>query len=741
MQIRLRAVPAALLCAGLLSLAWAPANAQKKNAERQAYFGQTHIHTSWSFDAFIFGTMATGPEEAYQYSLGQAVQHPGGFAVKMEKPLDFAAVTDHSEYMGTVRLANDPASALSKLPIAEKLRVRSKEDIQRIYLYVGQSLMSNEPIKELNSPEVAGDVWKEVVRIADKYYQPGKFTTFAAYEWSSTPNNRNMHRNVFFRDSKKVPARPFTAIDSTNPEDLWVWMDAQRKEGNEVLAISHNANLSDGIMFPTEVDNKGRPIDAAWAQSRMRNEMLSEIQQLKGASETHPVLSPNDEFAGHEILAYLFGNVTRAPRINGSYFREAYQNGLAMQETRGYNPYKFGVVGASDTHNTVASYTASNYSGGHGRTDATAKVRLADVETAGMKMRNLATSGLAGVWADENTREAIFGAMQRKETFGTSGVRIKVRMFGGWGFRPEVLKRKDWVAAGYADGVPMGGDLSAPTAKAPSFIVQAVKDPQEANLDRIQIVKGWSSSGQIFEKVYDVAWSGKRKPAAATGKLPAVGNTVDVKDASYTNTIGAVELKTVWTDPEFDPSVHAFYYARVLQIPTPRWTTYDAKTVGVAPPGDLPATTQERAWSSPIWYSPTAEAAKSAKRGMTVDDLKQKGATALDDAALKQLVVGKKVRVRNVVTGQRFEVFYAATGQRLITSINGRQPDPGHLVDPTHSAEPGSPAPYEIKDGRIFTTIGATPFEVAVYKVGDKYVASRASEFGYANYEVEAIGN
>ena len=429
--------------------------------------------------------------------------------VQIKRPLDFQAVTDHSEYMGTIRLANDPQSDLSKLPIAEKLKVRSKEDMQKVYLFLATSIIT-EPIKELVSPDVAGSVWKRVVEAADKYYQPGKFTTFAAYEWSSTPDNRNLHRNILFKDTKKVPALPFSSIDSDHPEDLWNWMDGQRKAGNEVLAISHNANLSDGVMFPLEVDSKGRPIDAAWAQSRVNNEPLSEIQQLKGASETHPALSPNDEFARHEILEYLLGGVDRAPRLHGSYIREAYQNGLAMQDTRGYNPYKFGLVGASDTHGTAAAYTQSNYFGGHGLLDATPQARMSGVKTAGMTMDKLSTSGLGGVWAEENTREAIFAAMQRKETFGTSGVRIKVRFFGGWDFAPNVVQSKDWVKTGYANGVPMGGDLPAAKSKAPTFIVWAVKDPDDANLDRIQIVKGWTRNGQIFEKIYDVAWSNRK---------------------------------------------------------------------------------------------------------------------------------------------------------------------------------------------------------------------------------------
>ncbi len=730
---------------GLGALAVSPTFAQG-NPERNVYFGQTHVHTSWSFDAYVFGNTVTGPEEAYKYALGQPIKHPGGYTVQLKRPLDFQAVTDHAEYVGTVRLANDPGSELSKLPIADKLKVRSQDDIQKIYLFLGASLLKNEPIKELLDPEVAGGIWKQTVAIADKYYQPGKFTTFAAYEWTSTPNNSNMHRNVIFKDTKKVPDVPYSSINSTHPEDLWSWMDAQRRAGNELLAISHNANLSDGIMFPLDVDSKGRPIDAAWAQDRMNNEPLSEITQLKGTSETHPSLSPNDEFANFEIFTYLLGGATRAPKIHGSYIREAYQNGLGMQDARGYNPYKFGVVGASNSHDTAVAYLQSNYFGGHGLLDATPQARLSGKETAGAMMDLLSVSGLGGVWAEENTRASIFAAMQRKETFGTSGPRIQVRLFGGWGFGPDVLQQKDWVKTGYADGVPMGADLPPPKSNAPSFVVWAVKDPDEANLDRIQIVKGWTRSGQIFEKVYDVAWSGDRKLTHAPVQnvlyggndmtLPPVGNTVDIKNASYTNTVGAVELKTVWTDPDFEPGLHAFYYARVLQIPTPRWTTYDAKTLGVPPPSNVPATLQERAWTSPIWYTPTADMRAKAPHGPTVADLTQRGATTLDDAQLRDLIVGKTFKVHNTVTDQRFEITYAAGGRRLISGINGKMPDPEQMGDVMHPSSLGT-ADYEIRDGRIVTTIEGTPFEVTVYRLGDKLIAARSSEFGYANYEVE----
>jgi hypothetical protein len=721
----------------LLGAADSPALAQKKNPEREAFFGETHVHTGWSFDAFIFGNTLTGPEEAYKYAKGETIKHPLGYPIKITTPLDWMGVTDHSEYAGTVKLANTPGSAISKLPIAEKLKVRDAADIQRIYLWLGYTIVDKKPIKELIDPAVAGSVWKENNAIADRANQPGKFTAFCSYEWTSTPDNRNMHRNVFFKDCAKVPAMPFSAIDSSAPEDLWNWMDTQRRAGIELLAISHNANLSDGIMFPMEVDFKGRPIDKAWAESRDRNERLTEIKQIKGASETHPTLSPNDEFANFEILTYLLGDPAgRIPTIAGSYIRDGLKTGLAMQDTRGYNPYKTGVVGGSDSHNTGVPYRQQNFFGGHGRADGAEKERMAGHVFAGLDTRLENPAGLTGVWAEENTRASLFEAMQRKETFATSGPRIKVRFFGGWEYAPGLLSQKDWVKTGYASGVPMGGDLPAMKGKAPSFVVWAVKDPTSGNLDRVQIVKGWSKNGQTFEKVFDVVWAGNRKPDRVTGKVPAIGTTVNVAQATYTNTLGSVELKRVWTDPEFDPSVDAFYYARVLEIPTPRWTTIQAKRVGVVPPDVVAATVQERAWSSPIWYTPSAEAKKAVKPALTVADLKQKGAEQLDDAKLTALIVGKSTWVRNNTTGGVFQVVWSESGRRLITNVDGKVPEPGQIGDVMHSGEMGSPAAFAIKDGRIVTSIGNVPYYVTLYKLGDKYFAARSSEFGYANYEV-----
>jgi Protein of unknown function (DUF3604) len=709
--------------------AWAQSTA---NPERNAYFGQTHQHTSWSLDAYIIGNTLAGPEDAYKFAMGQPIKHPAAnYMVKIGRPLDFEGVTDHSEYAGMLSLVNDPSSPLSKLPIAAKLKVKSPEDVNRVFQFLAGSIAKREPIKELTDPKVAGSVWAQNNAIADKYYRPGKFTTFCSYEWTSMPNNQNMHRNVFFKDCAKVPVQPFSAIDSDKAEDLWAWMDGQRKAGNEVLAISHNANLSNGLMFPVDVDGKGRPIDSAWAQERLDNEPLTEIKQVKGTSETHPDLSPNDEFAGFEIMNYLIGIDNSSAKLIGGYARQAYMDGLAMQDTRGYNPYKFGFIGAGDSHNTATNYSQSNYFGDHGGVDATPQARLAGKVMSGMNILETGTSGLAGVWAEENTRASIFAAMQRKETFGTSGVRIKVRLFGGWEYRPDVLKQKDWVKVAYAGGVPMGGDLPAAKGKSPSFIVQAIKDPDDGNLDRIQIIKGWTKNGQTFEKIYDVAWSGDRKVDPATGKLPPVGSTVDILSATYKNTIGAVELKQVWSDPEFDPALQAVYYARVLQIPTPRWSTYDAKKLGVLPPSNVAASIQERAWTSPIWYTPSDTTHATASRGLTVAELKQRGATALDEAQLKEFTLGKTLKVRNTVTGTDFDILYGAAGERVVTAV---APQAAFELSPTVT---GSTASYVIRDGQLITTINKSPFAVTVYKLGDKYYGARSNEFGYANYEVE----
>src|SRR5271165_505377 len=587
------------------------------NPDRNAYFGEEHIHTSWSMDAWLMGNRITDPNDALKYAQGQTIKHPMGYDITIDTPMDFMGVTDHSEYVGITAEANTPGSAVSKMPEAQPLILKNPNDqaeIQRAFTYL-VGLNSGPPVKVFMSPAVAGSIWKKNVDIANANNHPGKFTAFCSYEWTSMPNYRNLHRNIFFKDCAKVPEMPYSALDSTHPEDLWNWMDTQRKAGNELLAISHNANLSDGWMYPVDLDSFGRPIDAAWATSRDRNERLVEIKQIKGQSETHPLLSPNDEFASYELFSGLLGappTVGRVDHIQGGFARQALKDGITMQDTRGYNPYKFGMAAGSDSHNTGAPYRQDNFYGGHAEIDGTLDRRMAGVMAFGtIDVRLENPAGLTGVWAEENTRESLWDAMYRKETFGVSGPHIKVRFFGGWDFNKDILNASDWVHQSYAKGVPMGADLPPLKGTAPTFVVWAVKDPTSGNLDRIQIVKGWTKNGQSFEKIFDVVWSGDRKPDKWSGRVPAIKSTVDLEKATYTNDVGSVELKTVWTDPEFDSSLHAFYYARVLEIPTPRWTLMQAVKAGLTPPDVVPLTGQERAWSSPIWYTPSAEARKN----------------------------------------------------------------------------------------------------------------------------------
>ena len=714
------------------------------NPERNAYFGEQHIHTSWSVDAWLFGNHLTGPNEALEYAQGKAIKHPQGYMIQIEQPLDWMGVTDHSEYVGVTKMANTPGSELSKLPEAQPLILKDPNnpaDVEKVFSYL-VSLVSKPPIKAFMSPKIAGTIWKENVEIANKNNKPGKFTAFCSYEFTSQHNFRNLHRNVYFR-SDKVPEMPFSSLDSWHPEDLWKWMDTQREAGMELLAISHNANLSDGWMYPTDVDSLGRPIDAAWAASRDRNERLIEMKQIKGQSETHPLLSPNDEFANYEITSFLIGlpeDSGRIPHIVGSYARQALKDGLTMQDTRGYNPYKFGVVAGSDSHNTGAPYRQNNFYGGHGLNDGTIETRMSGHIFTGLDVHYENPAGLSGVWSEENTRASLWDAMHRRETFATSGPRIKVRFFGGWDYDNALPAGKDWVKTAYSAGVPMGGDLPPLKGKAPKFVVWAVKDPTAGNLDRIQIVKGWTKHGQSFEKVYDVVWAGDRKVDPSTDTLEPVQSTVDIAQGTYKNTTGSTELKTVWTDPDFDPSQHAFYYARALEIPTPRWSTIQAKQLGIAPPDVVPAIVQERAWSSPIWYTPAAEALKGAKPGLTVADLTGKGATALGEEELKKLVVGKAIWLRNTVTGEPVKIRYDENGTAIILHVGDRSKLPAGVGNLPRESYQTVPMPYSIREGKIVNSVGGAPFEMTVYKQGDSLYAARSNEFGFANYEILAKG-
>jgi hypothetical protein len=578
------------------------------NPDRNAYFGDVHVHTGWSFDAFTNGSRAT-PTDAYAWAQGREITNSGfGGKIQIQTPLDFYMVAEHAEFMGVFNQMSNPESPLSKTELAKG--VNSPDPMVRMETFAGilRDMSAGKIDPVLTNPDLARSVWTEIVKAADAAYQPGHFTTFAGFEWTSNPQKRNLHRVVVFRDTQHLPEMVLSALESEDPETLWMWMDKLRERGATMLAIPHNANASDGRMFEL-VKFDGKPIDAAYNRTRAANEPLYEISQIKGTSETHPGLSPNDEFAGFEQWDYtLSADYERPKNRRGSFARQALLDGLSQEAAGNGNPFKYGFIGDTDTHNAAGSNEEYNYTGKFAfENDASHRLKGMEGQPAGQvkQVQEFSSGGLAGVWAEENTRESIYDAMQRRETFGTSGTMIKVRFFGGWDFTDADIRGANVVKTGYARGVPMGSDLKAPAGKAPSFLLMASKDPKSGNLDRVQIVKGWlDARGKQHEKVFDVVWSGDRKPDPKTGKVPPVGDTVDPATAQYTNSIGAAELASVWTDPDFNPAERAFYYVRVIEIPTPRWSTIDAVRLGVPVPQGLPVSIQERAWTSPIWYTP-----------------------------------------------------------------------------------------------------------------------------------------
>jgi hypothetical protein len=604
--------------------------------ERRLYWGDTHLHTSYSPDAFLMQNQSATPDTAYQYAKGAPVIHPLHRArVQIETPLDFLVVSDHAEFMGVVPkiLQGDPlvtGTPTGKRYAEMAAAGKAIEVFTELIAQVNGVIPVN---PELNSPTISSAVWGEIMDAADHHNDPGTFTAFMGWEWSSTPGGANLHRVVLMRDGREVGDQfiPYSSLESDQPEDLWKWLDKTSAEvGGQFLAIPHNSNISAGKMFPLQ-DSAGAVLTPGYAQNRMRWEPLVEMTQIKGDSETHPGLSPNDEFAEFETYDHLIaaegaesaivfsdaflGELSERDRdyvkanperieLVGNYARSALLRGLAVENRIGSNPYKFGMIGSTDSHTGLASAEENNF---HGKMalDSTPENKAKEI-VPGTSGWDMGAAGLVAVWAEENTRASLFDAMRRKEVYATSGPRIGLRFFGGWDFSEADFDGGDIATAGYSRGTPMGGELSgAAGGQAPTFLVMAIKDPVEANLDRIQIVKGWlDESGGVQEKVFDLAWSGDRQQGA-DGKVPAVGNTVDLKTGTYSNTIGATELAAAWADPEFDPGLPAFYYVRVLQIPTPRHTLLDAIALGIDPAvTGHPATIQDRAYSSPIWYSP-----------------------------------------------------------------------------------------------------------------------------------------
>jgi hypothetical protein len=586
----------------------------------RVYWGDTHVHTSYSMDAGAFGARL-GPRDAYIFAKGNEITTSTGQRAKLSRPLDFIAVTDHSDGFGFFPLLFAGDSNILSYPQGRRWYdlIQSGQGATaavEIVMSFSQGKMA-EGLLPLPGTTAYRSAWDETIKAAEEANEPGRFTAFIGYEWTSNTGGNNLHRNIIFRNNgdKASMVEPFTTqkpLGSDNPRDLWKWMaEYEQKTGGRVLTIAHNGNLSNGRMFPIIESFTGKPIDREYAQTRAQRERIYEVTQIKGDGEAHPFLSPNDEFANYE--RWDKGNLDlselkKPEMLEYEYARAALRNGLKLEKELGVNPYKFGMIGSTDSHTALATADEDNF---WGKTSASepsptrATHPFIKTDKAVIMGWEQTASGYAGIWATENTREALFDAMQRKEVYATTGPRMIVRFFGGWDFQPGDANNRHPAVVGYSKGVPMGGDLSnAPTGKSPSFLVAALRDPIGANLDRIQIIKGWlDAGGQTHEKIYEVVWAGDRK-LDAKGKLPPVGDTVDVPDATYTNTIGAPELIKVWKDPDFDASQRAFYYVRVLEIPTPRWTAYDAKYFGITMPPDVPMKGQERAYTSPIWYTP-----------------------------------------------------------------------------------------------------------------------------------------
>ena len=633
----------------------------KPNKDRNPYYGDLHVHTKYSFDAYVFGVTAS-PDDAYRYAKGESVKHPLGYEMKLREPLDFYAVTDHGFYMGMIQAYADTSTDISQNEFAEpfhnlnrldNLTVESAGERSNIFSSVlGATIIQPYPdwhpklLKAYLTRNTQGalqsfdydihkSAWADVARSANEHNDPGHFTTFIGYEFTTSTDieGGNLHRNVIF-NSSKASIRPWTRIDSINPEDLWTWQDKLRDKGVDTIAIPHNSNGSNGQMFEME-SFKGNALDIEYAKKRMRNEPLVEITQVKGTSDTHPLLSPDDEWADFEIMDVRVGS--RPPtysKPSGSYVREAYLNGLTLEFTKQGNPYKFGLIGSTDTHVVAASLDESNFWSKVGLLDGdpenrgsvplkeenverldeymrafnqpVSRVSLEQGEYANTGFTQWGASGLAAAWAEENTRESIFNAFRRKETFATTGTRIAVRFFGGYNLSSIDLNSESLVSEAYEKGVTMGSDLLHNENKIPEFLVWAQRDKNGAPLQRIQIIKGWidNNSGRPKEKVFDVACSDGMQPDPITNRCPDNGARVNINDCSISTNVGSSELKTVWKDPEFAPDDKTFYYVRVLENPTCRWSTWDAIKAGYKPREGLHETIQERAWSSPIWYIP-----------------------------------------------------------------------------------------------------------------------------------------
>ncbi len=714
--------------------------------QTQLYWGDTHLHTNYSPDAYSLLTTTADPDSSYRFAKGlPVIADLSRQRVQIKTPLDFLVVTDHAEFMGTfpeLIKGNKELLNTKNGPRWKKMLEEGKGG-EVFFEIVGLANSDIQALVELNSEPIRRSVWGEIVDSAERHNDPGKFTAFIGWEWSSLPDGRNLHRIIFTPDGKTKAMQylPYSLIDSSKPRDLYNFLATTSDAvGTDFVAIAHNMNLSGGSMFPL-YDEDGRPIDLEYANMRERWEPVDEVTQYKGDSEAHPKLSPNDQFADFETYEHaLDPTATEALDPDpGDYARTALMRGLELENSIGKNPFKFGMVGATDSHTGFSSAEENNFLGKYAL-DSIPENKTKET-VPGAVGWDAAAEGLAGVWATENTREAITAAFKRKEVYATTGPRIQLRLFGGYDYTASDARAADLASAGYAKGVPMGGDLAqAPQGKAPTFLIHAAKDPKEANLDRIQVIKGWlAEDGKTHEKIYDVALSDGR-----TDGSQAVGNTVDLKTGKYTNDIGARELVAVWSDPDFDPGLRAFYYTRVIQIPTPRHSLYDAIALGIDPKETKhPATIQERAYSSPIWYTPNPGKLKEVTKlviakmpGMSVDSAVKEGFSQMTGDEIRKTLLGKTLMLKDLTSGKVYEGKLLETGKRVLKETGVAKEQVAQSAYHGGGSLLMGKADYEIRNNTIVSSDGIRTITSTLYRKGDRIVAARDVDGGVVNFEI-----
>ena len=728
--------------------------AADRNIPKRVFWGDTHLHTANSMDAYWLENTAATPDVAYRYAKGfPVVNASNGVRIQIETPLDFLVVADHGEYMAIpFRLFTDKDEKLRQTEFGRHLVKLwdSGKKLQAAYELVG-TINDQKPYGPFVTETNRRTAWERQIQAADAANEPGKFTAFIGWEWSSFPNAQNLHRVLFTPDDANVAGKllPFSALDSSDPEDLWAWMEqATNATGARLVAIAHNSNISNGLMFSREGLN-GEPIDAQYAATRARWEPVYEVTQIKGDSETHPLQSPNDEFADFATYDHLLdaaaaarGEEVRQVVKEGDYARRGLRTGLDLEREFGVNPFKFGMIGSTDSHSSMASAEENNFWGKFAIDSTPAKRRDLAILPGTTNSFGMSAAGLAAVWAEENTRESIFEAFKRKEVYATTGPRITLRFFGGYEFRDADVEARNMAQVGYDKGVPMGGDLaSAPSGKAPSFVIHAMKDPKEGNLDRVQVIKGWlDKNGKSHEKIYDVAVSDDRKIGKDDRCRTPVGNTVNLETGAYTNDIGAAQLATVWVDPDFDPAQRAFYYVRVLQIPTPRYSLLDAIALQMDyRETGQPATIQERAYSSPIWYTPADAAvggvsARPVSAVLKTDSLLADGYAQMSGADIQRQLIGKALILRDLNTGLEYKATLAQ-GRRTLTLSEDQ------MNRAAVSAFHGGPlllgdAIYSIEGNRVVSTDGVSTIATTLYRKEGKIYAARDVDQDRVNFEV-----